>query len=112
MANSFNPVAGQQPAQATAAVLPLAAPTNGQSWIIPWISWDYSAAPTGGKLTISWVVGSTTYTETYTILLGGWNIMQWFVPRRFPANVAVTITLASGAGTVVGQVFAGAFTST
>lgn len=110
MANSFNPTSQQQPAAATDAVLTLTAPTDGTRWTIPWITWDYSATPTGGALTISWTVGATTYTETYHISTAGWGQMQWYAPRRFPSNTTVTITLKSGAGAVVGQVFAGAFT--
>ena len=106
MPNTFNPVAAQQPNAATDAVLAMAAPTNGQRWQLFWVQYDYSATPTGGQLLISWTIGATTYTETYTILVGGWGKMEWNQGRRFPANVAVTITLKSGAGSVVGQVYA------
>lgn len=105
MSNTANPTAAQNPAAATDAVLTLTAPTDGTRWQLFWVAYSYSATPTGGSITISWTIGATTYTETYAILVGGWGIMQWPQPRRFPANTTVTITLTSGAGAVVGKVY-------
>lgn len=99
--DSMTPVAGQAPAAATDAVLALTAPTDGSRWVLYGVGWSYSAAPTGGKLTIAWGAVS----EVYHIVAGGPGFLTFPIPKSFPADTAVTITLASGAGAVVGTVY-------
>lgn len=109
MANMFNPVAAQAPAAATAAVATLTAPMDGKRWRVRQIRWSYTAAPTGGSLVIAWTDGSAL-TETYAITASGPGSITFSEPRRFPPNTLVTITLASGAGAVVGTVYVDADT--
>lgn len=99
----ITPAAAQLPAQATAAVATLAAVAN-MCWVVDRIFYSYSAAPTGGNLAINW----GTPEENYAILLGGFGTLL-LGHRRFPVNTAVVVTLASGAGTVVGKVYVSAY---
>jgi hypothetical protein len=106
MQSTALPVAGQAPAAATDAVRVLAAPSDSSSgWSIKAIFWSYSAAPSTGKLTISWVDGGTTYTETYYITTGGLNSLVWPEARSFPPGSAVTITLAAGGAGIFGTFY-------
>lgn len=99
--NTMTPVAAQTPAAATDAVATLAAPTDGTRWKLHGVGFSYTAAPTGGRLTIAW--GSVS--EIYYVSAGGPGYLAFAVPKVFPPNTAVTITLASGAGAVVGSVY-------
>lgn len=87
------------PAAATAAVITLAASTKGTRWVVHSILASYSAAPTGGRLTISGLVGTLTL-DLDLIQVGPTLIQGPFVGI---AETAVVITLASGAGAVVGK---------
>jgi hypothetical protein len=98
--NALPPVAGQAPAAATAATVTLAA-VAGQAWVLSQIAWSYSAAPTGGSLTIAW--GSVSM--VFAIIAGGPSQLVFPDPLRLPTNTAVIITLASGGGSVVGTVY-------
>ncbi len=108
MASSLNPIATQAPTSNTAATVVLAAPTNGR-WILGGVNWSYTAAPTGGSLTISWVEGVTTYTETYAITAAGPGSFSWPEPKRFPIGSTLTVTLAAG-GSTTGTVYPHAWT--
>lgn len=89
------------PAAATAAVVTLAAAT-GKRHHVTAIVWSYSAAPTGGRLTVAF--GATTVLDI-TITAAGPGSLSFPSPLRNPdANEAVTVTLASGAGAVEGKV--------
>ena len=69
--------------------------------MIDTLEWSYDAAPTGGRLTA--VYGSTTLLDV-NITTGGPGQMQW--PSGLTNNTkneALVVTLASGAGTVVGK---------
>ncbi len=104
--NTMIPQATQTPAQATPAVCTMAAPGAADRWILYAILWSYSATPTGGSLTIAWtdpVAGAQSY--VLGIPGGGIGQIPFFTPLRFPIATAVTITLASGAGSVVGSVY-------
>lgn len=104
MPNTMVPQAGQAPSVATDAICAMAAPTDGSRWHLDYVAWSYSAAPTGGQLLITW--GSTTM--TFYIIAGGPSKMD--LDLVFPINTAVTITLKSGAGAVVGTVYPKAHT--
>lgn len=100
--NSMVPAAAQKPAAATDAVATLAASTTGESWSIEAIAYSYSATPTGGMLIIAW--GSESW--TLYISAGGPGFLNFAgAPMRFPADTAVTVTLKSGAGAVLGSVY-------
>jgi len=109
MSNTANPVAAQVATHA-AAVLTMAAPTDGSHWTVRTISWSYSATPTGGSLQIAWNDGGTNYTETYYITAGGPGQLSWPDGRNFPANKQVTVTLADGGSGIIGTIYANAFT--
>lgn len=99
--NTLTPVAAQKPAAATAAVATMSASTDGTRWVLYGVTWSYLGAPTGGKLTIAW--GSDS--EVYHITAGGPGILSFPIPKRFPPNTEVVITLASGGGAVEGTVY-------
>lgn len=107
--NSQLPVAAQAPTSNTAAVAALAA-YSGQQWQLYGISWSYSAAPTGGKITIVWDDNGTTYTETYWITAGGAGQLNFPIPKTFPDNTLVTITLTAGGSGIYGTIYPQAFT--
>lgn len=112
MLNSSVPVAAQTPAANTPAVLTLTAPTNGTCWTLTELRFSYSAAPTGGLLTIAWtdpVAGAVS--ELHDVIAGGAN--QFRFPNEgkvFPANTLVTITLAAGGAGIFGRLYATAKT--
>lgn len=70
-----------------------------------WVAWSYSAAPTGGKLTIA--IGATTKLEV-DIIAGGPGFIRFEPPltNEGAGTSNVVITLAAGGGTVVGKVTA------
>lgn len=107
MLNTAAPVAAQAPAAATDAVITLATPPTGTRWKIRSIIWSYSAAPTGGSLVIAWTGG----TMTIAITAGGHGQLTFPNTLELPTDVSGTITLKSGAGAVVGTVYADAVTS-
>lgn len=104
--NTMIPVAGQAPAAATDAVRVLAAPTDGSRWVLDGVLWSYTAAPSGGMLTIAW----DAHTITLHVPGAGPDSVTFPSPLIFPPNTAVTITLESGGGTVVGTVYPFAYT--
>jgi len=90
------------PAQATAAVITLAA-VAGKKHIISQITYSYSATPTGGNLKVEDVSGTTVF--NVDVPAAGVGQIFFRQPLRgAAANTAMIITLASGAGTVVGKV--------
>lgn len=101
---ALSPAAAQAPAANTAAVLTLAADTLGGGWVLNGIRWSYSDTPTNGSLTIAW----ENVSEVYPVTSGGPGFLP-FEGHRFPANTAVTITLAAGGGSVTGRVYATAY---
>lgn len=101
----INPASAQAPAAATPAVATLTAGA-GRAWDLFRVGWSYSAAPTGGKLTIAWTdSGGNARSEVYHIIAGGPGELTWPVPLTMPSTVAPTITLASGGGAVLGTVY-------
>lgn len=99
VANAIPAEAAQAPSADTAAVLTLSANAS-KGWVIDAVRWSYTAAPTGGSLTIAW----STFSEVFPITAGGPGFLP--VNARFPINTAVTITLAAGGGAVAGKVYA------
>jgi hypothetical protein len=85
------------PAANTAAVITLTAQTD-KRWVIHGISWSYSGAPTGGRLSITFGgvtefdidIASSGVGETSAFLSGG-------------INQAVVITLAAGGVGITGK---------
>ena len=90
------------PAAATAAVVTIAADAE-QCWCIRRIALSYSAAPTGGRLTV--VAGSTTLLDLHITDAGPMVLEfdQESVLNNNTKDEAVVVTLASGAGAVVGK---------
>ena len=100
---TFPPVAAQTPVAATAAVWTLPA-VAGAAWMVSGVRWSYSATPTGGQLTIAWTDPTAgAVSEVYAITAGGPGYLP--LNKAFPPDTAVTFTLASGAGSVVGTVY-------
>lgn len=82
---------------ATAVVKTLTGKDN-QWWVIDGVQWSYSAAPTGGKLTIADTAGTKFEVD---IIAGGPGGYPLHLPMLLSSDV--TITLASGAGAVIGK---------
>jgi hypothetical protein len=108
--NTLNPTAAQAPAANIAAVATLTAPTDGSRWVLDSITYNYSAVPTNGLLTVAWAVGSSSFTENYNILAGGPGQLTWNQPKPFPSNTLVTITLAAGGASITCNVYPWAWT--
>lgn len=95
------------PGAATAAVVTIAAVADLLStktvWVIRRITYSYSAAPTGGRLTA--VFGSTTLLDIDITAAGPgmFTFNQDNVLTNNTGNEEVVITLASGGGAVVGK---------
>jgi hypothetical protein len=89
---------------ATAAVATKAADAK-QFWCVDWVTWSYSAAPTGGKITIA-INGVTVWEQDITAAGPGQFDFSKAPLYTGTLNQALTITLASGAGAVVGKVCA------
>ena len=89
------------PAAATAAVLTFAA-TAGKRWVLNGAEWSYDADPTGGNLKVENGAGTTVFSVAVT--KGGPGFIKFDPPIVGSTNTAVIVTLASGAGAVVGKV--------
>ena len=61
---------------------------------------SYSAAPTGGRVTV--LDGATTIFDL-DITASGPTLLFLRYPKRGSANTSMTITLAAGSGAVVGK---------
>lgn len=79
-------------------VLTFAAVSN--SHLLGGISASYSAAPTGGGITIT--DGGTTIYQS-DIILGGVTNIQFNPPLRSASNSALVITLAAGGSGITGK---------
>jgi hypothetical protein len=90
------------PVAATAAVITLAAPGTNEvkRHVIHGIQWSYTAAPTGGRLTIVSTTGSVVELDIDITAAGPGALGT---PISGVINSEVVITLASGAGGVVGK---------
>jgi len=91
------------PAQATAAVITYAADPL-RRHCIGALYWSYSAAPTGGSIKVEDVSGTVVFGPLAITAAG-----PGYIPIDPPlcnnvVNTALIVTLASGAGSVVGVV--------
>jgi len=91
------------PLAATAAVITLAA-AAGIRHVVDQVFGSYSAAPTGGALTIALTVNGAAVSLSVAITAAGQFDIVFAQPLQGDENTAITITLASGAGAVVGIV--------
>lgn len=91
------------PLAATAAIITLAA-AAGTRHVVDQVFGSYSAAPTGGLLTIALTVGGTAVSLIVHITAAGPFDFVFAQPLQGDDNTAITITLASGAGSVVGRI--------
>lgn len=90
------------PTSATAAVVTYAA-VAGQYHVIRGIAYSYDSTPTGGNLKVEDVSGTTVF--SVDIPAAGAGVITFPIPLRSAAvNTALIVTLASGAGSVVGKV--------
>lgn len=89
------------PAGNTAAVVTYSAPGAGICHVINGVAWSYSAAPTGGRLTIT-DDGNTVL--DIDITAAGPGSLCFAHPLKGTANKAVVVTLAAGGGVIVGKV--------
>ena len=87
----------------TAAIITLAA-AAGTRHVVDQVFGSYSAAPTGGSLTIALTVLGVAVSMVVAITAAGPFDFVFAQPLQGDENTAITITLATGAGTVVGKV--------
>jgi hypothetical protein len=96
----ITPAAAQAPAANTPAVATLAAdPAAG--WTVAGVRWSYDGVPAAGSITVA----SGGVTETYYVTAAGPGFLPFDPPLLFPANQAVTVTLAAGGSGVKGTVY-------
>lgn len=91
------------PAAATAAVVTKAA-VSGKYHVIRRIDYSYSATPTGGNLKIEDVSGTVVFSIDIPAAGPGFVDFGEEGIRGAAVNTAMIVTLASGAGAVVGKV--------
>lgn len=90
------------PSQATAAVVTYAAGAAGVAHVLGSISYSYSATPTGGNLKVE--DGSGVVVFNVDVPAAGVGQITFRPPLRGTNATAMIVTLASGAGSVVGKV--------
>jgi hypothetical protein len=95
-----NPTDLHVPAADTAAQQVLAA-DSGKCHVIGGVAWSYSAAPTGGKLTI---LDGTDKVFEIEITAAGPGFIPFPFPKRGTLGRSMTVTLAAGGGGVTGIV--------
>lgn len=77
---------------------------SAQFWVVDEITWSYSAAPTGGRLTVT--LGSTVIVDI-DITAGGPGVIAYEKPRYTGTkNEILSITLAAGGSGITGKVSA------
>lgn len=91
------------PAAAEAAVITLAAAAKTRH-VVDKIFGSYSDTPDNGSLTIALTVGGTAVSMVVAINAAGPFNFDFSPALQGDENTAITITLASGAGTVVGKI--------
>lgn len=69
--------------------------------VISGVAWSYSAAPTGGRLTIE--DGAGVVVLDLDITTAGPDSVQFVPPKRGTMNTALIVTLAAPGGAVVGK---------
>jgi len=83
-----------------AATITLPAGTASQVRCLRGVTWSYSAAPTGGRLTIASSGGVTFDVDTPAT---GLNVLDLTDVYRGMPGQTVVVTLAGGGGAVVGK---------
>lgn len=91
------------PTADTAAIITLTA-TAGVRHVLDLVAGGYSAAPTGGSLTIASTVEGTAVSQVIPIIEGGGFVMRIDPPIQGDVNTEIKITLAAGSGAVVGKI--------
>ena len=94
------------PGAATAAVVTFTG-VAGKRWVLRQAEWSYDADPTGGNLKVENVAGTTVFQVAVT--KSGPGFIKFEPPIVGDNAASVIVTLASGAGAVVGKVNARAF---
>ncbi len=90
------------PAQATAGVVTFGAAGAGQKHVIRGVAYSYDTTPTGGSLIIT---DAGTTVLSLAIPAAGEKWVTFPVPiKSAAANTAMVLTLASGAGSVIGKI--------
>jgi len=77
----------------------------GWAYVVSSISWSYSSAPTGGRVTIVDSGGDTLDDFDITAAGPGERVYEWPI-QGVPGN-GMTITLAGGGGSIVGKLRVG-----
>lgn len=95
------------PAANTAAVITFAA-AAGQRHHLVSVAWSYSAAPTGGRLTVEDGAGVFVFDVDITAAGPGSKDFLW--PIRGEVNTAMVVTLAAGGAGVSGKLNAYKYT--
>jgi hypothetical protein len=72
-------------------------------WILTLLRWSYSAAPTGGSITVAWGANS----EVFAVAAAGPGFLPY--DRTFPVNTTVTVTLAAGGSGITGTIYGDAY---
>ncbi len=91
------------PAADTPAIITLPA-AAGTRHVVDQVWFSYSADPTGGSITIASTVNGSAVSMAAQIASKGLYTLCFDPPLQGDTNTAITITLAAGAGTVVGKV--------
>lgn len=100
-------VASNFPIANTNAVVTLAAPADANArHAIAWVSVSYSAAPTGGRITIT--DGGVTVFDL-DITAAGEHLLDIPVPMEFGLGNAVVLTLAAAGAAVTGKLNVGVY---
>lgn len=73
---------------------------TGKPILLSQVAWSYSAAPTGGAITIA----DGTISRTLDITAAGPGFWYFDPPLSFTAGATLTVTLAAPGGAVVGKV--------
>ena len=80
-------------------------PANADNfWVLDWVAWSYSGAPTGGKCTVS--IGGVNVFEV-DVTSGGPGLLHFDQHELYNAaqtkNEALVVTLAAGGSGVTGK---------
>lgn len=78
---------------------------TGRKVIVSQVVWSYSAAPTGGAVTIT----DGTTTLSWDVTAAGPGTVTFAIPLAFAVSTNVTITVAGGGGTVVSKLVTSAY---
>ncbi|HYV40101.1 MAG TPA: hypothetical protein VE988_30725 [Gemmataceae bacterium] len=89
------------PSSNTAAVVTYAAVSD-RRHVISGVAWSYSAAPTGGQLTIEDGSGNTVF--QIDITAAGPGVVYFTPPKNGTLNTALIATLAAGGSSVSGKI--------